>query len=78
MAKFTTDTVALKKLMIDNNIKTTKELSDRSGVNRNTLAKVLDGKMQPSTEVMQKLIVCLNIEPSAAGTIFFVMNLRRA
>lgn len=78
MATLTTDTAALKKLMIDNNIKTTKELSERSGVNRNTLAKVLDGKTQPSTDVMQKLILCLHIEPMAAGAIFFVMNLRHA
>ena len=76
MATFTTDTVALKKLMVENNIKTTKELSERSGVNRNTLSKVLDGKIQPSTDVMQKLIICLNIEPKAAGSIFFVFNLR--
>lgn len=76
MATFTTDTAALRKLMIDNNIKTTKELSERSSVNRNTLAKVLDGKSQPSTDVMQKLILCLHIEPTAAGAIFFAMNLR--
>lgn len=78
MEAFITDTVALKKLMIDNNIKTTKELSEKSGVNRNTLAQILNGKAQPSAEVMQKLVLCLGIEPHAAGAIFFVRNLRRA
>ncbi len=78
MEAFITDTVALKKIMIDNDIKTTKELSERTGVNRNTLAQVVNGKIQPSSEVMQKLILCLNIEPQAAGIIFFKRNLRSA
>lgn len=78
MAAFTTDTAALKKLMIDSDIRTTKELSEKSGVNRNTLAQILNGKAQPSTDVMQKLILCLRIEPTTAGAIFFASNLRGA
>ncbi len=78
MGALTTDTAALKKLMIDNGIKTTKELSERSGVNRNTLAQVVNGKIQPSADVMQKLVMCLNIEPQTAGCIFFKRNLRTA
>lgn len=75
MKAFTTDVIALKKLMIDNNIKNIKELAERSHVDRNTLAKVLNGSAQPSTNVMQKLMICLNIEPVAAGPIFFSIDL---
>lgn len=76
MAAFITDTAAIKKIMIDQEIATTKELSEKSGINRNTLAKVLKGEMQPSADVMQKLVSCLKIEPTTAGQIFFTINLR--
>ena len=76
MVAFSTDTIALKKLMIDNGIETITDLSEKSDVNRNTLTKVLSGKAQPSADVMQKLIIALGIEPSTAGAIFFVPNLR--
>lgn len=75
---FSTDTTALRKLMIDHEIKTVNELSERSGVNRNTLAQVLNGKLQPSSDVMSRLIFVLNIEPARAGEIFFKSNLRGA
>ena len=75
MKTFVTDVATIKKLMIDRNIKNIKELSEKSGVNRNTLAKVLNGSAQPSADVMEKLVICLDIEPQAAGQIFFVRNL---
>ena len=78
MKAFVTDTAAIKKLMIDRNIKTTKELSEKSGINRNTLANVLNGEAQPTADVMEKLVLCLEINPNNAGAIFFVPNLRRA
>lgn len=71
-----TNTVELKKIMIECNINSVKELSEKSGINRNTLAQVLNGKIQPSSNVMEQLIVALNIEPSVAGSIFFAPNLR--
>ena len=43
-----TNTNELRKLLIDCDIKTVKELSERTGVNRNTLSQVLNGKIQPS------------------------------
>ena len=78
MRTFVTDTIAIKKLMVENDIKTTKELSEKSGVNRNTLAKIINGKMQPTSDVMEKLILTLNINPNNAGEIFFTRNLRTA
>lgn len=71
-----TNTAELKKIMIDCNISSVKELSEKSGINRNTLAQVLNGKIQPSSNVMEQLILTLNIEPSVAGSIFFAPDLR--
>lgn len=73
-----TNTTALKKLMIDAQIDTIRELSEKTGVNRNTLAQVFNGKIQPSSEVMGRLVTVLNIEPRTAGEIFFNQNLREA
>ena len=71
-----TDSIELQKIMIDKGYKTRKELSEKSGINRNTLAAVLDGKRQPSSDVMEKLVLTLEIEPAKAGIIFFSHNLR--
>lgn len=76
--KFTVDVVTLRKLMIDKNITTISELSRVSGVNRNTLAEVLHEKIKPSSDVMYKLVDCLQIAPALAGEIFFGNNLRVA
>ena len=64
--------------MVENGIDTILELSERTGVHRNTLGKVLDGTIQPSSEVMDKLVSGLEIEPERAGKIFFAINLRNA
>lgn len=75
---YKTDTVAIKKRMVEKNIKTIKELSECTGVNRNTLSKVLSGESQPSSEVMEKLVFSLDFTPQEAGPIFFMRDLRRA
>lgn len=72
---YTTDIVELKKTMIDCNIKTVCELSELSGVNRNTLSLVLNGNIQPSSSVMYKIAYALHLEPEHAGRIFFAKNL---
>lgn len=76
--EFRTDHIELKKIMIEKGYKTIKELSEKSGVNRNTLASVFNGERQPSSETMEKLVVTLDIEPEKAGRIFFNRNLRMA
>ena len=73
---FRTDTIELRKIMAEKAIKTTKELSEKSGINRNTLSSVLNGTTQPSSDVMEKLVFALEIEPEKAGNIFFKHNLR--
>lgn len=72
---FKTDYIELKKIMAEKEIKTVKELAEKSGVNRITLADVLKGKTQPSSDVMQKLVISLEIEPENAGRIFFSNSL---
>lgn len=78
MRKYRTDVVALRKIMAEKGINTIIELSEKTGVNRNTLGKVLDGTIQPSSEVMDRLVFGLEIAPEKAGRVFFTMDLRSA
>lgn len=75
---FKTDHIELRKIMVEKEVKTIKELAEKSGVNRNTLAQVFNGEKQPSSDVMEKLVATLEIEPERAGKIFFGNNLRTA
>ena len=62
--------------MIEKGFKTTKSLAAESVINRVTLGKILNGKIQPSTDAMFKLAETLDISGSEAGEIFFTNNLR--
>lgn len=75
---YTTDIVEIKKLMAENRIDTIKELSEKSGINRNTLGKILNCEIQPSSDTMERLVFTLKIPPEKAGRIFFSNNLRSA
>ena len=72
------DTVALKKLFIDKGIDSYSAFAELSGVGRDTVAGVLKGEIRPSTAVMDKFIIALELEPEAAGLIFFKPNLRNS
>lgn len=76
MENIITDTTALRVKMLKKGYKTIVSLAESAGVDRNTLAKVLDGDTQPSTIVMKKLVYVLELEPEEAGEIFFAKNLR--
>lgn len=65
------DTIAIRKLMIDKGYLTIDSLSDASGINRNTLSEVINGKSYPSSMVMAKLGATLDIESAEMGSIFF-------
>ena len=78
MRIYKTDVVEIRKKMAEQRIKTVTELSERSGINRNTLAKVLNEEIQPSSDVMEKLVFCLKMKPYEAGAIFFKLNLHDA
>jgi transcriptional regulator with XRE-family HTH domain len=75
---YRTDTVEIKKLMIERGIKTILQLSAQTGINRNTLSQILNGEIQPSADAMRKLVSVLVIPPEKAGLIFFNPNLRIA
>lgn len=47
-----------------------------ASINRATLGRVLDGKIQLSSDVMLKLVETLDIPASDAGIIFFAIYLR--
>ena len=76
--KFNVDVKELKKIMVDKDIYKIKDLSNISGVDRNTLGKVLSGEQRPSSAVMYAIVEALNITPRVAGEIFFNQNLRNA
>lgn len=66
-----TDVIALKKIMVEQDLERISKLSQISGINRNTLGRILNGKTQPSADVMHKLVTALRIPPEKAGEIFF-------
>lgn len=73
---YKTDVIELKKSMIDAGFDKIINLSDASGIDRNTLSKVINGDAQPSSNVMDKLVSTLQLSPEKAGKIFFGQNLR--
>lgn len=65
------DVKELKKCMIDAGIETNAELSDKSGVNRNTISSILNNKSYPSSDVMIRIVTALDLPSNKAGEIFF-------
>lgn len=76
MRFYVTDIIELKKLMVEKRLDKIIDLSMVSGVDRNTLSKVVGGEIQPSSTVMDKLVKTLEMEPEKAGQIFFAKDLR--
>lgn len=74
--KYKVDVIELKKIMVEQNLDKIVDLSVASTVDRNTLSKVINGDVKPSTTVIEKLMSTLNIPPERAGSIFFSLNLR--
>lgn len=72
---YSVDTKELKKAMIDAEIDNIQKLSDLSGVSRNTVADIVNGKQFPSSEVMQKIAIALHLPYERAGLIFFAPQL---
>lgn len=72
---YKTDVIELKKIMVERGLDKIIDLSKASGVDRNTLSKIMSGEIQPSSMAMYKLISALNMEPEVAGKIFFTKNL---
>lgn len=75
---YRTDVIALKKILIDLRLEKISDLSKASNINRNTLSKILREEIQPSADVMDKLVHTLKLTPEHAGSIFFASPLRIA
>lgn len=73
-----TDVIALKKIMVEQDLEKISKLSQIAGISRSTLGNILSGKTQPSADVMHKLVATLKIPPEKAGEIFFNHDLRIA
>lgn len=74
--KYRVDIVELKKIMVEQNLDKIIDLSAASAVDRNTLSKVINEDVKPSTNVIEKLMSALHIPPERAGAIFFSLDLR--
>ena len=70
-AIYRTDYMEIRRIMMERRIDSIQDLAAKTGVNRNTLGKILSGKARPSSEVMERLVYTLNIQPEKAGKIFF-------
>ena len=68
---YKTDTIKLKKVMVENRLDKIGLLASASGVNRVTIGKIVSGSIQPSSDVIDALIRVLNLTPTQAGEIFF-------
>lgn len=73
---YKTDVIELKKAMVEAGLDKLIDLSEASGVDRNTLSRVINGDIQPSSGVMDRLVIALKLPPERAGNIFFNLNLR--
>ena len=74
---YSTDTIELRKAMLEKGYYTIGAFSKECNVNRATLGKVLSGSIQPTSDVMNKIADCLSISSERAGQIFFSHNLRK-
>lgn len=73
--EYEVDIIELKKLMIEKGYSTIGDLSDASGVDRNTTSEVINGKKYPSSMVMSKLGTALEMNSGQMGSIFFKAKL---
>lgn len=74
--RYKVDVVELKKIMVEQKLDKIIDLANASTVDRNTLSKVINGDIKPSTTVIEKLMLALHIAPERAGAIFFSPVLR--
>lgn len=73
--EYTVDAVELRKAMLDAGFITNTELAEASGVERNTIGGILNGKVRPSSMVIEKIASTLELDGSSIGNIFFSQKL---
>lgn len=69
------DTRELRVVMAEQGFVTGQSLAEASGVSRNTVQGILNGKVYPSSKVMNALCAALSLEGERAGRIFFAPKL---
>lgn len=65
------DCKELKKLMIDHDIDNNTVFAEKTGVDRCTIAKILDGKILPTYRVIESIAKVLKMDSQQIGSIFF-------
>lgn len=65
------DTAMLRYYMEKAGCKYIQDLEKKSGVNRITLAGVVNNRIQPSADVIDRIMIGLNIPTTEIGNIFF-------
>ena len=65
------DIIELKKTMIEKGFGTATALADAANIERNTVSTILNGKRQPSLNVMYAIAEALDLNSKKAGEIFF-------
>lgn len=73
--EYEVDIIELKKLMVEKNCEKIGDLSEASGVDRNTIGEILNNKKSPSTMVMAKIGKALGMDSQQMGSIFFKVKL---
>ena len=74
--QYVVDTVEIKKRMAENQIDSIADLELITGVNRNTLSKVIRGKSYPSAHVIGGIAYSLHMTSEDIGRIFFCQKLK--
>ncbi len=72
---YTVDTKELRKCMIGAGYNTIGSLAEASGVNRNTIGKLLNSELKPSTDVIERIAFALKMDGLEVGKIFFANEL---
>ena len=65
------DCKELKKLMIDHDIENNTIFAEKTGVDRNTIARIFDGKILPTYRVIESIAKVLKMDSQQIGSIFF-------
>lgn len=73
--EYMVDTQELRKAMIDADLTTAVRLAEASGVDRNTIGAILNGKIKPSAPVIEKIAKALSLTGEGIGCIFFSQKL---
>lgn len=68
---YSVDTIELRKAMVEKEIYTIVELSQKSDVNRNTLSGILNGDIRPSSAIIERIAGVLSLGAEDIGRIFF-------